>query len=946
MFKRLLALCIVVCTAGIATAQSSGSVKGRLVDTVAKQSMKDATIAVLDVADSSLEVSALSVDGGSFEVKNIALGTWLAKITFQGYEPVFKRFTISKNDPIVNMGTIFMKIAPNDLGTVTVTQSPIVIKKDTVEFNASMFKTKPNAVAEDLLKKLPGIDVDKSGGVKAQGETVQRILVNGKRFFGDDPKMATKNLPPDVIDKIQVFDDLSDQSKFTGFDDGNRVKTINITTKKDKQKGYFGKAVAGIGDNNNYDESFNLHRFNGSQQISILGQGNDINKQNFTPQDILGGGSRGGRGGGGFNVGGGSTGSGITTTWAGGANYRDSWGKNKTTDVTGSYFYNNQSTATDQDSYTQNILTSDSSTYNSSRQSSVTRNQNHRINLNIESRLDSMNSIVFRPNISIQNTSPSSSSSTVTTGGPNGIPIYTSVSNNYSNNSGFSINGANFQFRHRFNKRYRTLSLDMNFSGNKNDGDGYVYSVNTFYNPVSKLDTINQHYIDSSHSYTISPTLSYTEPIGKNQIIELNYNYTLSASTSINNSYQYDNIAHTFTKFDSLFSNSYKYNSQSNRVTLNYRLQGTKFDFSVGSGMQWSDITSDNTTKNVQVKQNFLNITPTAIFSYNYSRTKRLRIFYSGRTGQPSVSQLQPIKTTSDSINFTVGNPNLHPQFTHSLRVLYSSFDAATQRVIFATINASAITNDIQSSITQLPNGSKISTYENLSGTYSVSGYFNYGFPLKKPKSNLNFTTNLGYNQSQTLVNLASNFTRNTTLGETIKWTTNLKDNFDMNFSSSTTYNIARYTLQPKQNIDYLSQTFSAEFTYYTHSGWIVATDFDYTYYGNRAPGYNSSVPLLNPSIAKQFLKNKAGELRLTCFDLLNQNVSVTRNITSNTVQDVRTNVLTRYVMLTFTYNLRNFFGQQQRMPGMFQMFRGMRPPGGGGFGGFGGSGFGGGRRS
>ena len=222
----------------------------------------------------------------------------------------------------------------------------------------------------------------------------------------------------------------------------------------------------------------------------------------------------------------------------------------------------------------------------------------------------------------------------------------------------------------------------------------------------------------------------------------------------------------------------------------------------------------------------------------------------------------------------------------------------------------------------------------NLGGTYNVSGYINYGFPLRKPKSNLNFTTNINYSQAQTLVNNLSDYTRNTSLSQTIKWTTNLKNNFDMNFASTTTYYIARNSLQPTQNANYYSETLSTDITGYTNNGWILAMDFDYTYSGNHADGYNTSIPLLNPSIAKQFLKNKAGELRLTVFDLFNQNQSVVRTVTGNTIQDQRTNVLTRYALLTFTYNLRQFAGKQQRMPGLFKGMRGaagQRPGSGGG---------------
>ncbi len=929
-----------------AMAQSTGSIKGKLIDSIGKQSLKDASISVLDAKDSTVEAFALAKEDSTFEVRSVAFGTYILHISFQSYESRFKTVTVSASNTDINIGTVYLKSAPNLLPDVVVTQSPIVMKKDTIEYNAGSFKTKPNAVVEDLLKKMPGLEVDKNGGIKAQGEKVQRVLVDGKRFFGDDPKMATKNLPPDVVDKIQVFDDLSDQSKFTGFDDGNRVKTLNITTRKDKRKGYFGKGVAGIGKgtDTDYDESLSVNRFNGNQQISIQGQANNLNKQNFTSQNILG--SRGGNSGG--------SGSGITKTLSAGINYRDVWGKN--TDVSGSYFYNNQNTNVIKESLSQNSFpnNTDSSTFNNRTNNSISKTANHRFNFNLESKLDSVNSLVFRPNLVFQHSEPNSSSTNLTSYAISSASktgqIYSSYGSGSTNSIGINVNGSNLQFRHRFNKKYRTMSLDLNFSASTNNGDGYNYSVTNHQIPYTRIDTINQHFYDSSKAISISPTLSYTEPIGKNQIIELNYNFAYSNSTSVHNSY--DNRTNGSGLLDSLFSNSYKFVTTSNRFTLNYRVQKDKYNFNIGTGVQLTDRTSDNTTKHINVSDNFINFTPTANFVYNYSRTKNLRIFYNGRPGQPSLSQLQPLQTTSDSLNFTLGQPDLKPQFTHSLRFLYNSFDIITQRMIFVTINASATTNDIQNTIVNYANSKTITSYTNLGGTYNVSGYFNYGFPLKRPKSNLNFTTNASYSQSQSLIadsadasinNYTHNYTRNTSLGEKIRWTTNLKDNFDMNFSVGTNYNILRSTVNSKQNSNYFTHTFSIEATYYTtKTGWILASDFDYTYNGLSA-GYNTSVPLWNPSIAKQFLKNNAGELRLTCFDLLNQNQSVSRSIGNNSITDTKTNVLTQYFLLTFTYNLRRFAGNQQKMPSF--MGGGRNREGGGGFGGGGFGGGGGGRR-
>ncbi|MEO5682550.1 MAG: outer membrane beta-barrel protein [Chitinophagaceae bacterium] len=919
---------IICCLHTLAQQVITGTVNGSILDTAGKQSLNGASIALFDLNDSSaVPKYGQAKAKGFFEIRNLAEGRYRLLVTFEGYENLSRFFAITKEKRLIDMGSIVMTRKSTMLQEVIVQKPPITIKKDTIEFDAGSYKTKPNAVAEDLFKKLPGVEVDKSGTITAQGEQVTRILVDGKRFFSDDPKLASKSLPPDVIDKIQVFDDVSDQSKFTGFDDGNRVKTINIVTKKDKRKGYFGKAAASVGSNGTYDNSFNIHRFNGNQQISVLGQGNDVNKQNFSTQDILGG--NGGRGGGGRGAGG--SGSGITTTWAGGLNYRDNWSPG--TQAYGSYFYNNQHVSTAQQSLAQNIITHDSSTFTRQDNQSIRNNRNHRINFNIEQQLDSNNSLIFRPNIGFQHSNSVSGQETKYTGGSeSGNAIYNTKSNASQLNDGNS-GQYDLLFRHKFQKKFRTLSMGMNVQNSLNNGVGTNYAINSHFSPAAYADTLNQHIVTGSTGLTVSPTLSYTEPIGKNKILEFNYNYSYSRNTSERYTYALDNFSSKYDRFDSLYSNAFENTYNSNRLTINYRVQHIKYNLSIGSGVQAGNLNSINSTKRTEISQHYINLTPTVNFQYMFSKTKNLRINYSGRTSQPGINQLQPIITTSDSINFSQGNPNLKQQFTQSLRMLYTNYNPVTKRVLFATINASMISNDIQNSIVYLPSppntrGSQLTTAVNLNGTYNINGYFNYGIPLKKPKSNLSFITNAAYGQSQTLVNNVSAFSRNTTLGETLSWTTNLKDNFDMNLRSATTYYIARNSLQPLQNLNYYTEVLSAELTYYTKSGWLLAADFDYTYNGNRPAGYNASIPLLSPSVAKQLFKNKQGELRLSVFDLLNQNTSVTRTITSNAIQDTKTNVLTRYGLLTFTYNLRKFAGQGQKMPGMFRGMRNNMPSG------------------
>src|SRR6202035_1268853 len=344
--------------------------------------------------------------------------------------------------------------------------------------------------------------------------------------------------------------------------------------------------------------------------------------------------------------------------------YRNSPGPK--TDIYGSYFFNSQHITVDQqDSTVKTIQTksgADSANITSGRQSNIQRRENHRIYFNLEQKFDSNNSLVFRPNLTFQTSDPSASSFSSTVDN-HGLPVNTSAGYSSGYNSGFNINGSNLQLRHKFAKKFRTISLDINGTANVNDGYGYNYAVNNLYR-LGRVDTLNQYILDSLHSYSISPTLSYTEPVGKNQILELNYNFSYQHNVSVNNTYDFVDSLHNYKTFDSLFSNSYQFVSHANRFTLNYRIQNAKYNFSIGSGLQFTGFNSLNTTKDIRIIHDYVNPTPTVNFQYFISKTKHFRLNYTGRPGTPTVTQLQPLITTTDQINYQEGNPDLKPQFT------------------------------------------------------------------------------------------------------------------------------------------------------------------------------------------------------------------------------------------------------------------------------------------
>jgi hypothetical protein len=951
--KRCLSLFAFILLSFVTNAQTktTASVKGKLIDSIAKQQLRSATLNVLSKTDSVLVSFAISKEDGSFTVFNVPAGEYLLFASFQGYETVYKPFTIDKSLTDANVGSIFLQMKAKDLGNVTVTQSPVTIKQDTVEFNANSFKTKPNSTAEDLLKKLPGVEVAKDGTVKAQGEQVKRVLVDGKRFFGDDPKMATKNIPTDMIDKIQVVDAQSDQSAFSGFDDGNREKTINIITKKDKRKGYFGKVTAGGGTDGRYTGNVNLNRFNGNQQIALISQVNNTNQQNFSIQDILGvmnlGGNAGGAvraavGGGGAGRtmstgGGGNTNSflggssGFTRTIAGGLNYNDVWGKK--TSVSGSYFYNNINNLNEQDK-NRETLTKDTSLISKSQNYTNNKNQNHRMNFEVDHKIDSMNSILIRPSISFQQSDNFNNTTSTSTKG-DFYNLNAVNQTNSSSNDGYNFNN-NILWRHKMQKKGRTLSLNLSQSLSNSETDGRTMSYNKIYTNTNSVinDTTDQLTNTQRETKGFGSNVSFTEPIGTKSFLELSYNFNYSLNSSDQVTMRKNGLTGKYDAYSQL-TNAFENTNLSHRGNVNFRrVINKEWNYTVGLGLQRTKLESDNLTKNTQIEHWYTNYAPTVMLQYSKNRTKNLRFNYRGNTRAPSVSQLQPIQDITNQLNIRNGNPDLKQEFSHNLNVFYSRFDMSTFKNVFASLNGS-FTQDkigyeytinegrtpmVVDGIALIP-GAQYSKPVNLNGGYNLSGFVNYGFPIKKIKGNLNFTTNLSHSRDVSLVNKTKSFTRNYGLGETLGFNMNIKDKLDLNLSSTSTYTFARYSQQPDQNGDYFTQVFSVEPTYTTKSGWVIGSDFDYTMYRGQAAGYNQTIPLLNASISKLLFKNKAGEIKLTCYDLLNENKSITRTVDQNYIEDIRTTVLQRYVMLTFTYNLRKF-GQQQ-MPGMFNMFRG-----------------------
>ncbi|PWV53926.1 TonB-dependent receptor [Chitinophaga sp. S165] len=926
--KRITLIASIMLLFALSTQAQRGQIKGLLTDSSATHPLGDATVALLNGRDSSLASTAFTDSKGAFSFTGVALGDYRVYITFLGYKPVFKSVTISAAQPNLDMGTIQLKGKGLMLNEVEIIQEvpPIVVKQDTLEFNAGSFKTRENSVVEDLLKKLPGVTVDKDGVITAQGETVKRVLVDGKPFFSDDPKLATKNLPADIIDKIQLIDRKSDQAQFTGIDDGNTEKAINITLKKDKKKGFFGRASAGYGDNDRFAVNTSLNAFRDNRQLSFLGSGNNVNNLGYTSNDVFnfssnGGGGGGGRAGGGgrgaaqstISSLGGNNSTGITRNWNAGFNYNQDFGSKLK--INGSYFINDTKTETNRTSSKQTFLT-DTTYYYDQQSGSLTNNNNHRLNMRVEYQIDSMHSLIVTPSFSYSDGS-TNSLNTYQSKDENKVQTIDGVSQNSSHAKSPNFNTTAL-FRKKFNKRGRSLSANFSFGYNTTDRQNFFKTTDTHLaadQTDSAFTGYNRMTQANNKGRNMGVRLTYTEPLMKDRFLELSYAWNNNYSDSRNLTFDSTGSGKYDKPNDSL-SNIFENTFTTQQAGINIRTQKLKYDYTFGLNVQFSSLLNDNISRKTLIDQHTVNFYPSAQFNYNFQRGKRLRFRYNGSTSQPTVTQLQPLPDLTSSLYVQQGNPDLKPSFSHSINAGYNVFNNTTFRGFFTNVNASFTSNKIVNANRVDTSGKQYTKPVNSNGAYNLSAFAVNTIPIKKLNTSVSLNTNLNYSRDVSFTGtkfdfntLRKSYTNNFGITQGVNFNYTFKELFDFSAGASVNYSGARYAIQPSNNTDYFNYAFSFDYNVNLPLGFIIGSDINYTLNAGRAEGYNVDVTMLNAFVSKSVFKDKRGLIKFTGYDLLHQNVSIGRNTGENYIEDVTNMVLQRYFMISFTYFINKFAG-------------------------------------
>lgn len=909
---------------------SQTEITGKVQDTTAHVPISNAVVAIVSTKDSILEKFVRSSKDGSFSLKGIPSGEYLVMVMHPLFADYVDPILINPATPVLK--TIIPMTPKSKLleAVIVKSGSPIRIKGDTTIYTADSFKVSANANVEELLRKLPGIQVDKNGAIKAMGETVQKVLVDGEEFFGSDPGMAVKNIRADAVKEVQVFDKKSDQAEFTGIDDGNTKKTINLKLKEDKKRGYFGKASVSGGlmkdIDDRYNNNFLISSFKGKRKFSAFLLNGNTGQDGLSWQDN----EKYGLDDDNVSIAVDEDG-GVSYTWSSGSNadeepyvntengfikninagiqYSNKWKDKHNVNI--SPKYNSQNYSNNQDVFTQTRL------YDSLANRDVTLNEkshtfsnvnryNYKFKSTYDVKMDSSNSLKITASANYYH-SESLENNDATT-----VDDLSVMKNKSNRNSVIKSDktsfGASALYRHKFKKSRRTLSFTGDWYRLGSDGNNKLLSQNQAYNNgiPSYLQIIDQNSTFNKTTSNGSGKLIYTEPLNAKYALELSY--SLSFNRGLNNqttytqnpgSGKYDMVVDSLTNdFDQRIT------IHSPGVKINF--SSRKLKFNLGGAVGFTSFDLLDKTFDKEYLRNYTNIFPTASLNYSYKGNRNLRFRYNGNTTQPTINQLQPLRNNNNYFNQYLGNPNLKPSFTNSFNLSHNSYNFLKDMWTYASVNFRQTSNAITNKRTIYIDSAKTVTQPiNTDGNYNISFWSGIGFKIKKIDTRLNFNPNFNYSRSKDVINNVSTNVDNMSEGLSVSLSKSKDKKYDFNLSNSFNYNSSK-TSQVEKRINYSTNTLNAEATLYYQKVWSISSDYSFNS-RSKTPQSQSN---LNNHIWNAKLQKTFHSDEFTVFfmvrDILNQNFGIDRSFYSNTYTETRNDRLRRYFMLGFSWDFKN----------------------------------------
>ena len=920
MRKYVFSFVVLALVTQLAVAQTA-SFTGTVVDSVDNKNLQHTVVSLLRVSDSVLVKFTRADKSGKFSISNIKEGQYLVMITHPLLGDYFDKATVAAG-AVTDVGKIFMIPKSKLLAEVIIKSgSPIRIKGDTTVYTADSFKVREGANVEELLRRLPGIQVDKDGKITAMGERVTKVLVDGEEFFGSDPGIATKNLRADAVKEVEVFDKKSDQAEFTGIDDGVKDKTINLKLKEEKKKGYFGKIEAGGGLPDKFNNAIMLNAFKGKRKIAGYGIMSNTGQTNLDWQDAnnYGGGIEGVESGvsddGGIymmwngddenNYWGGRRG--IPTNWNAGLHYSNKFNNNKQT-LNGAYKFT-KINAPGQTAVFSETFLPDTSWSNTSVSDNYNSNLKHALNFTFESNIDSMNSLKWTTRAN-KNDVLTRSTYLSTAFAENGDSI--NNSRRQSNNNG--INDAIFTsllWRHKFRKISRTLSINTDLNWTRSDNEGLLYSINNYFigGVIDHRDTLDQENIRNNEGKTANTRIAYTEPLMKDTYLELSYAFNYNTNTNDRIVNTDDGSGKYEERVDSL-SNSFRFDRLVNTPGLDFRVNKKKITYSLGSSVGFSHFIQENLTGQSRIDYHYVNFFPRAQVTYKLKPSENIRFNYNGSTTAPTLEQLQPIPVNTDPLNIYIGNPDLDQAFRHSFRLNYSSWNALKERNLWGNFNF----NLTQNAFTQFSaidsSGRRIYQTVNADGIYNMFLNLDYGFKISDTKwrlgfgPNMNINRNIDYVSDVKLTAKTENITLTESFGMRVSVSQYVKDKYDFYVSPNFTWNRSRASINSSSDVNYWQLSGWAGGNVKLPAKFEVGTDLSFEM-RQKTEGFteNSNFTIWNATLIKRIMKDEL-EFKIGVYDILNQNKGYQRNLNSYSFTETYYNTLKRFWLFTITWNI------------------------------------------